>query len=212
MKRKRSKGIITQGTLLLVGMAFLTSFAWADTGPATDSLKGTLDKIINVLNDPSLKTPGKENERNEILFTLIKERFDEEAFARRALGVHWTKRTEEEKKEFVEVFSDLLGRTYLDKIDSHLTKDKNFSKKNILYLDESARGDYVVITTQILTADDAKIPVHYLFKNNHGKWLVCDVAIEGVSIAKNYRAQFKEILASSSFADLISKLKSKQQK
>jgi len=52
----------------------------------------------------------------------------------------------------------------------------------------------------------------YLLKNKQGSWLVCDVAIEGVSIAKNYRAQFKEILANSSFAELIDKLKSKQQK
>ena len=197
--------------VLFVLMVFLSSPIWAWPGPVTDSLKGTLNQIITVLNDPSLKTPDKENERKDILLNLIKERFDEEEFSRRALGVHWRKRTKEERKEFVEAFSDLLERTYLDKIDAYLAKAGSFSEKNILYLNETVKGPYVVVATKIITSENAQISVLYLCKNKQGNWLVCDVAIEGVSIAKNYRAQFKEILANSSFKELIGKLKSKQQ-
>ena len=88
---------------------------------------------------------------------------------------------------------------------------RSFSEKNILYLNETVKGSYVVVATKIITNEDTEIPVLYLFKNKQGNWLVCDVAIEGVSIAKNYRAQFNEILANSSFKELIAKLKSKQQ-
>jgi phospholipid transport system substrate-binding protein len=212
MTIKWNKCINTQVVVLFVAMVSLTSFVWATPGPVTNSLKGTLDKIIDVLNDPSLKTPGKENERKNALLKLIKERFDEEAFARRALGVHWKKRTKEEKHEFVEIFSDLLERTYLKKIDDYLTKAGNFSEKNILYLNETVKGKYVIVSTKILTSDNAEIPVLYLFTNKQGNWLAVDIAIEGVSLVKNYRAQFEEILANSSFAELITKLKSKQQK
>jgi len=212
MTRKWDKCINTQVVVLLVAMVSLTSFVWAAPGPVTDSLKGTLDKIINVLNNPSLKTPGKENERKNTLLTLIKERFDEEAFAMRALRVHWEKRTKEEKQEFVEIFSDLLERTYLQKIDDYLSKAGSFSEKNILYLNETVKGKYVIVSTKILTSDNAEIPVLYLFTNKQGNWLAVDIAIEGVSLVKNYRAQFEEILANSSFAELIAKLKSKQQK
>ncbi|MCK5031827.1 MAG: ABC transporter substrate-binding protein [Thermoplasmatales archaeon] len=198
--------------MLLVAMVSLASFVWAAPGPATDFLKGTLDQIIEVLKDPSLKTPGKENERKDILLKLIKERFDEAAFARRALGVHWRKRTKEEKQEFVEIFSDLLERTYLKKIDDYLAKAGNFSEKNILYIHQTVKERYVVVETKVITNKDTKIPILYLFKNKQGNWLACDIAIEGVSLVKNYRAQFKEILAGSSFKELIAKLKSKQQK
>ena len=74
------------------------------------------------------------------------------------------------------------------------------------------KGKYVIVSTKILTSDNTEIPVLYLFKNKQGNWLAVDIAIEGVSLVKNYRAQFKEILASSSFKELIAKLKSKQQK
>ena len=212
MTIKRNKFFHIHAMAVFVLMVSLASFVWAAPGPVTDSLKGTLDKIIDVLNDPSLKTPGKENERKNTLLKLVKERFDEEAFARRALGVRWKQRTKEEKQEFVEIFSDLLERTYLKKIDDYLAKAGNFSGKNIAYLNETVKGRYVIVKTKVIVNDETQIPVLYLFKNKQGNWLAVDIAIEGVSLVKNYRAQFKEILANSSFAELIDKLKSKQQK
>ena len=212
MTIKRNKFFHIHAMAVFVLMVSLASFVWAAPGPVTDSLKGTLDKIIDILNDPSLKTPGKENERKNTLLKLIKERFDEEAFARRALGVHWKKRTKEEKQEFVEIFSDLLERTYLKKIDDYLAKAGNFSGKNIAYLNETVKGRYVIVKTKVIVNDETQIPVLYLFTNKQGNWLAVDIAIEGVSLVKNYRAQFKEILANSSFEELITKLKSKQLK
>ena len=212
MTIKRNKFFHIHAMVVFVLMISPASFVWAAPGSATDSLKGTLDKIVDVLNDPSLKTPGKENERKNTLLKLIKERFDEEAFARRALGVQWKKRTKEEKQEFVEIFSDLLERTYLKKIDDYLAKAGNFSGKNIVYLNETVKGRYVIVKTKVIVNDETQIPVLYLFTNKQGNWLAVDIAIEGVSLVKNYRAQFKEILANSSFKELIDKLKSKQQK
>ncbi len=209
MAIKWDKFVNAPGVVLFVLMVFLCSAAWA--GPVTDQLKGTLDQIIEVLNDPSLKTPDKENERRNTLLKLAKERFDEREFARRALGAHWRKRTEEEKKEFVEVFSDLVERTYLKKIDAYLAKAESFSGENIVYLNETVNGPYAVVKTNVITNKDTEFPVHYLFKNKQGDWLVIDIAIEGISFVKNYRAQFKEILAGSSFEELIAKLKSKEQ-
>jgi phospholipid transport system substrate-binding protein len=211
MTIKRDMNIAAYAAVLAMLMVFLSSAVWAGPGAVTDSLKGTLDKIIEVFKDQSLKTPDKADERRAILSQLIRERFDEEEFAMRALGAHWGERSKEEKGEFIEVFSALLERTYLDKIDAYLAKAGNFSEKNILYLSETAKGSYVILSTKIITGDATEIPVLYLFKNKQGTWVVCDVAIEGVSIAKNYRAQFDEILANSSFKELVAKLRSKQE-
>jgi phospholipid transport system substrate-binding protein len=210
MTTKWGRFIKGYAAVLFVLMVFLSSTAWAGPGPATDSLKGALDQIIEVLNDPSLKTPGKENERKNTLLKLAKQRFDETEFAKRALGAHWQKRTEQEKKEFVEVFSDLVERTYIKKIDDYLAKAESFSGKNIVYLNETVKGPYAVLKTKVIINKDTEFPIHYLLKNKQGDWLVCDIAIEGISLAKNYRAQFNEILAGSSFEELIAKLKSKE--
>jgi len=210
MTTRQSILLPVHGAGLLVLAVFFSSAILAAPGPAIDSLKQTLDKVITVLNDQSLQAPDKEEERRGKLSQLIRERFDEEEFSKRALGAHWRKRTKQEQQEFIEVFSGLLERTYLDKIDSYLAKSGTFSKNNILYLNETAKGSYVVVSTKILTKEDTEIPVLYLLKKKQGSWLVCDVAIEGVSIAKNYRAQFNEIMANSSFKELLAKLKSKE--
>jgi len=211
MTIKRCSFIAARALGLAVVTVFISSAVWAGPGAVTDSLKGTLDKVIEVFNDQSLKTPDKADERRAILSRLIRERFDEEEFSMRALGAHWAKRSKEEKEEFMEVFSALLERTYLDQIDAHLAKAGAFSGKNILYLSETEKGSYVIVSTKIITGDATEMPVLYLFKNKQGTWVVCDVAIEGVSIAKNYRAQFDEILANSSFKELVAKLRSKQE-
>jgi len=211
MKIKGDKFFNAHEVVLFVLMVFLSSVTWAEPRPVTDYLRETLNQIIQALNDPSLRTPGKEKERKNILLKLVKERFDEEEFAKRALGAHWQERTNEEKQEFVGVFSDLLARTYIKKIDDYLAKAGTFSGRNIRYVNETVKGGYVVVSTKILTSENTEIPILYLFKNRQGNWLVCDVAIEGVSIAQNYRAQFKDILEKSSFKELIAKLKSKQQ-
>jgi phospholipid transport system substrate-binding protein len=208
---KRDKFINAPVVVLFVLMVFLSSAAWAGPGPVTDCLKGTLDQIIEVLKDPSLKTPDKEDERRNTLLKLARQRFDEREFARRTLRAHWENRSKEEREEFVKVFSDLLLRTYLDKIDAYLAKAESFSGKNIVYLNETVKGPYAVVKTKVITNKDTEFPVHYLFKNKQGDWLVIDIAIEGISFVKNYQAQFEEILAGSSFEELIARLKSKEQ-
>jgi len=43
--------------------------------------------------------------------------FDVQETAKRALGRHWQARTPAEREEFVQLFADLLERTYINKID-----------------------------------------------------------------------------------------------
>jgi len=195
---------------LFVLIFFISSPTWAVT--ATDQLKTTLDKIIKVLNDPSLKTDDKTAERRSVLVCLARERFDEEELSKRVLGNYWNERTEAEKKEFIETFSKLLERTYFEKLDTYLAKSVNFSGENIHYMKEKVKGRYAVVATEISVAQDSLLPVHYRFINKKDNWFVCDIAIEGVSLVKNYRAQFSEILANSSFEELIKRLKNKLEK
>jgi len=99
MTIKWDKFLNAHVVVLFVLMVLLSSAAWAGPGPVTESLKGTLNQIVDVLNDPSLKAPGKENERRNILLKLVKERFDEEEFARRALGAHCQAEIQAEDRE-----------------------------------------------------------------------------------------------------------------
>ncbi|HCL82101.1 MAG TPA: organic solvent tolerance ABC transporter substrate-binding protein, partial [Nitrospiraceae bacterium] len=93
--------------------------------------------------------------------------------AKRALGLHWRKRTAEEKKEFVPLFMDLLERSYIKKIE-------NYTDEKILYIAERIEGGYSDVGTKVVTKRNVEIPIDYRLLKRDGKWEVYDVTIEGV--------------------------------
>jgi phospholipid transport system substrate-binding protein len=167
-------------------------------------MKQTIDKVMDILKNKDLKAPEKAADRLAELRTVIGERFDYEEMAQRSLAFFWKKRTPEEKKEFVSLFTDLLERSYTDKIES-------YTDEKIFYTDQKIEGDYATVKTKIITKRNVEVPIEYrLFKKN-GEWKVYDVVIEGVSLVNNYRNQFNKIIRQDSYQELVQKMKNKQE-
>lgn len=172
-------------------------------GEPTDHIRKTTDKMISILNDPVLK--NNLEERRKMLRNAVNERFDWREMARRSLAEHWKSRTEEEKKEFVPLFTDLLESTYMKRIE-------NYSGDQVSYDDERVKGDYSLVKVTIFTDKQVEIPVVYKMKKKGQEWMIYDVSIEGVSLVKNYRQQFDSVILSSSYQGLVEKLKEKAPK
>jgi phospholipid transport system substrate-binding protein len=88
-------------------------------GEATEAMRGTIDEVLRILADQSLKQPAKANERRQLLEKVVGERFDYEEMSRRSLGTSWANLSEKERQEFVSLFQTLLVNTYADKIESY---------------------------------------------------------------------------------------------
>jgi phospholipid transport system substrate-binding protein len=174
--------------------------AWA--GVPTEKIKETSDKIISIVSDPTLKDPAKKKEKRTLIRSAVDEMCDWEEMSRRSLGRHWSKRTDQEKKEFVHLFGQLIERTYIDKVEG-------YSGERVNYLGEKIDGDYAEVDVKVVTTKNTEIPVVYKLRKKDGGWWVYDLVIEGVSFVLNYRTQFSEILASGSFQELIKKLREK---
>lgn len=172
-------------------------------GEPTNQVKQTVDKILDILKAKEMKRPERAKERRTALRKVIGERFDFEEMAKRSLALYWAKRTPEERKEFVSLYSDLLERIYLDKIEE-------YTDEKILYAGESTDGEYAVVRTRILTKKNVEIPIDYRLLKKDGKWAVYDVTIEGVSLVSNYRTQFNSIIRSGGYDELIRRLEKKQ--
>jgi len=171
-------------------------------GEPTEQIKQTTDKIISLLTDPALKEPARAKERRRLIRKAVDERFDWVEMTRRSLARHWAQRTDEEKREFVSLFSDLLERTYMDKVD-------DYSGEQVLYQGETVDGDYGVVSVTVVTTTDVEIPVEYRVKRRGNGWFIYDISIEGVSLVNNYRTQFNSIILKSSYKKLVKKLKAK---
>ena len=65
--------------------------------------------------------------------------------------------------------------------------------------------------TKIVTRQGTEIPIEYRMHKKGERWLVYDVIIESVSLVSNYRTQFNKIIQTSSYQELVKKMKSKQE-
>jgi phospholipid transport system substrate-binding protein len=201
VEKRMLKNFLSRTIFLLLLIFGLVTNSLA--GEPTDHIRKTTDKMISILNDPVLK--NNLEERRKILRNAVNERFDWREMARRSLAEHWKSRTEEEKKEFVPLFTDLLESTYMKRIE-------NYSGDQVSYDDERVKGDYSLVKVTIFTDKQVEIPVVYKMKKKGQEWMIYDVSIEGVSLVKNYRQQFDSVILSSSYQGLVEKLKEKAPK
>ena len=175
----------------------------AVAGPVSEQLKETIDRVVKLLEDPALKGPERTAERRAAVTKIAQEIFDFPEVGRRSLGRHWQPLTDKQREEFTALFADLLERSYVSKIEV-------YSGEKITYASERIDGDTATVATRIATKSGAEVPIDYRMLRKGTRWLVYDVNIEGVSLVSNYRTQFNKIIQTSSFDDLIQKLKTKQ--
>jgi len=190
--------------LALVLAVALTTLAGrpALAGVPTEQLKAQIDRVIKTLEDPQLK--GHPKERRTAVRQIANETFDFGETARRSLGRHWQGRTDAERDEFVQLFSDLLERSYISKIET-------YGGEKISYNGDAIEGDQARVLTKLVTKGGSDVPIEYRMHKKGDRWLVYDVVIEGVSLVSNYRTQFNKIIQTSSFSELVKKMKTKQE-
>jgi phospholipid transport system substrate-binding protein len=197
---KRTFSLFISAVILFT--LFFVFNAAAENSPKA-ALQSTVDAILDVLRDKSLSGEDKKEERREKIRALLNERFDFAEMGKRSLAKHWKKRTAEEKKEFVSLFSDLLEASYIGKIEKYTNEKVTYDSEKI-----KGKGKYGVVSTSIIT-EKVDIPIDYKLINRKGTWLVYDVTIEGVSFVSTYRSQYDEVITRDSYDKLIEQMKTK---
>jgi phospholipid transport system substrate-binding protein len=175
----------------------------AGAGAPTDQLRAQIERAVKILDDPELKKDGRQRDRRTAVRQVANDIFDFSETAKRTLARHWTPRTQAERDEFVGLFTDLLERSYISKIEL-------YGGEKVQFVGETVEGEGAVVRTKLVTKQGTEIPIDYRMLRRGEKWLVYDVVIEGVSLISNYRTQFNKIITTSSFQDLMKKMKTKQ--
>ncbi len=176
----------------------------AQAGPATESIRGTVDEVLKILNDKELKAPAKHEDRRQRLEKVVAARFDYSEMSRRSLGAQWNQLSDKDKQEFVDLFRTLLTNTYADRVET-------YSGEGVQYLNERTEKEYAEVRTKVLSGK-TEIPMDYRLMNKSNDWHVYDVVVDGVSLVNNYRGQFSKILHTSSYPDLVDQLRKKSEK
>jgi phospholipid transport system substrate-binding protein len=151
-----------------------------------ETVKKRVNAALGVLTDPALKGDSAKEAKQKKLWTIADEMFDYPGLSKRTLGKNWAKLNPKQQKEFTDLFSKHLGNIYLDRI-------MTYTDEKIVFEKERRKEDKALVYTKIITSTK-EIPLDYRVVSINGDWKVYDVVIEGVSLVKNYRSQFREML------------------
>jgi phospholipid transport system substrate-binding protein len=167
-----------------------------------------VSRVINVLQragvdsgDPSPTRRLVAEQRRLEIRRLAAELFDFDEISRRALSRFWAARTAEERAEFVGLFTDVLERTYLGRIEA-------YAGERIVYTGEQVDGAYATVRSRVVTSRrSGDTTLDYRLHLREGRWKVYDVLIDQVSFVSTYRSEFTRILRTESYAELVERLR-----
>ena len=194
-------GVIVACIAVCLGGTCLPSTAAAVT--ATEAVKTSIEQVVSVLEDKELKKADRATERRKRLQKIFSDRFNYEEMSKRSLGAQWNNLNETQRQEFVDLFRQLLARSYTGTIEG-------YSGERFQYLSEHHEGDYAEVRTKLISRK-GEIPINYRLLSKSGEWQVYDIVVDGISMVSNYRAQFTKIIRASSYEDLVQKLQNKSE-
>jgi phospholipid transport system substrate-binding protein len=192
---------IVNMTFILCVIFPVTAFA----GIPLDTVKGYSDKVLDVLRDPALKAEAAKKTKKDKLRAISEKMFDFTELSRRTLANNWKKLSQEQQKEFIELYKSLLEDAYANKIMAYRDEKITFTK-------EVPLSEKTVEVQSTVLRDKGDIPIYYRVIMKDGSWRVYDVVVEGVSLISNYRSQFREILANKPPESLLETLRKKVNK
>ena len=138
-------------------------------------------------------------ERRAEIRRVTPQLFDFQEMSRRMLGEHWQAATPKEQGEFVSLFTQMLDRVYLVNVGTMPLSSVTFEGEQV-----SGRFASVISRMPGRRGDTA---IEYRLMNRDGRWTVYDIAVDGVGMVSSYRSQFNSVLRTSSFADLLDRMR-----
>ncbi len=173
-------------------------------GEAGAQVRIMLEKVMAIQTDPGLQGVSFRDQRRAAIKRIIGENFDFNTMARKALGQYAERLNESEWAEFKSLFQDLFQESYTKLVLDFLKREK------ILYTLEETRQGQALVRTTIVRVNE-EIQVDYSLIPVKEQWAVDDVAIDGVSIIRNYHQSFTRVIQRESFQSLLKKMRLQQQ-
>jgi phospholipid transport system substrate-binding protein len=187
--------------VLLIGFFFSENVIAQSSGNEIRTMLEERDEQIKELMGPegTEYTDSQRSELKEIINGII----DFKAMAQEALGDTYDSITEEERTEFVDLFSTIVRDQSLNKLDIY--------RAQVTYQAVEADGGTARVET-LAQLDNVRTPVNYEMENKNGEWVITDMEIDDVSTASSYNRQFQRIINQKGFESLMISLRKRAER
>ncbi len=188
--------------LSLVLVTLLPSYALAEDSPKV-VVETAVNGILHVLKSRQNQNRITLKDREAIRQSL-KGYFDFREMAKRSLGRPWRKMDKAQRTDFVDIFRELLERSYGNRLSEYHHQTVEFGKVKI-------RGRIAIVNSRVVDTKK-KVPVRYVLLHEKDGWRVFDIKIEGISMVNTFRSDFKQAVSQKGIDGFLADLKKKVEK
>jgi phospholipid transport system substrate-binding protein len=204
MKRLHARALTKELSIVVLALAlFLGSVGAADETPSSlgplELVKSSVARVLAIVR----ARPAGSDERRTEMRRVAHELFDFHEMSRRALGQHWKGLSSPEQHEFVRLFTDVLDRAFVASVDGYTSED-------VVFLGEEVKGAWAQVRSQAVTGRGVAISIDYRLFVGDSRWVAYDIVWDHVSLVSSYRSQFTSVIRTSSFAQLLERMRTEQ--
>lgn len=164
---------------------------------SSDMIDQINNNFDNIKKDPAIAT--------KLIEEILLPHLDFMLASQKALVFEWGNLSDQQKKKFVLAFRIFLVRHSSVILASYLiSKNKKLDADLIEFDDQIVTSGNIAKVNSKVLANSGKIyNVGYRLRCNNSSWKIYDVVINGVSIIKQYKGQFKYKIEKDGFESLI---------
>lgn len=179
-----------------------------DTGATAGSLgpldlvKSSLSRVLAITQSPTVGMAGSEDRRTQIRRVAL-DLFAFNEMAHRVMGQHSKDRLPQEQDEFVRLFADVFTQAYATAVE-------RYSGERVAFLSEEVTGSLARVRSLVTPTTGSGIKIEYQLLERGSRWAVYDIVLDGTSLVSTYRSQFTSSMRTSSFAQLMERMRTER--
>lgn len=140
-------------------------------------------KGLGFLADDSIDGEQKKRE----FAKLLNDTFDMKTIGRFSLGRYWRVSTAEQRREYLDLFNDMVIQVYSDRFSE-------YSGQTFETSGHRRESEKDTIVTSYVSDDKTKVQVDWRVRHKNGHYKVVDVMVEGVSMSMTQRSDFSSVI------------------
>ncbi len=166
------------------------------------------EEVVKKMNSALLETMRRAGDlgfqgRYAFLLPVLRDTFALHYMGEKCMGSYWKDLSPEEKKEYLELYTDWTVSSYAGNFDGY--SGEIFET----YEGKEIGGNTVAVVSKMVKQKEESIEFDYTLRRFQDKWRIVDIRISGVSQLTTTRSQFVAVMKNKGFAELITILKEK---
>ena len=188
-------------TSILLVFLLTTSIAFSSDTP-DGFLKDSVEEISLLVSKYKDRFEADEEFLRDKMNSTVMPKLDIKLMSKIILGKKiWTNLSATQKDDFVEAFKYRMTSTYMKSITA-------FDGEKVIFLPyEPGKRENIAYVKSKYLIPGGDIAVDYRLIKKSDEWKVYDIIFDGISLMKNYRADFREHVTESGIDSLITSLR-----